>query len=81
MKQYEDGLHEEWVESVGVTLPNLLKRTVLSKPSVPVHRIDSHAGFRTMSTSEYSHLLPPGISIKYTYYKVGYFYASYYALL
>ena len=57
MKQYEDALYEEWVESVGVILPNLLKRTVLTKPTAPtqsVQSMESRAGSRAVSRADYT---------------------------
>ena len=36
MKDYEDGLYQEWVESVSTSLPTLLKRPLLAKPETPV---------------------------------------------
>ena len=65
MKQYEQELYGEWLESVDATLPGLLKRTVLTKPpSIPFSLSVQHTPMpgdsRSASRADYSHLLPPG---------------------
>ncbi len=54
MKQYEDALYEEWIESVVVILPNLLKKTLLAKPTQSIQAIDSRGGSRPVSKAEHS---------------------------
>lgn len=69
MKQYEDELYEDWLEGVSATLPGLLKKTVLTKPSaIPLtatsshslHNMDSRSGSRPHSRTDYSYIFPPG---------------------
>ena len=67
MKQYEDELYSEWMDSVESTLPVLLKRTVLAKPPpvpTPLPRSTAQTPVswdsRAPSRADYSHLLPPG---------------------
>jgi len=65
MKQYEQELYGEWLESVDATLPGLLKRTVLTKPpTTPFPLSLQHTPIpgdsRCTSRADYSHLLPPG---------------------
>lgn len=68
MKQYEDSLYEEWLESVGAILPILLKKTVLVKPTaLSVHSMDSRSGSRMSSRADYSYLLPLGKYLHYCY--------------
>ncbi len=50
IKSYEDELYTDWIESVEATLPDLLKKTVLSKPPPPV----SHSSIMTPASDSAS---------------------------
>ena len=64
MKAYEDGMYQEWLETVEGTLPGLLKRTVLTKPP-PTPLLLTAAttplpgDSRDASRLDFSHILPP----------------------
>ena len=77
MKQYEDDLYNHWLEKVEANLPNLLKRTVLSKPPstpgvhssvhTPISGDTSHAGSRPATVMDFSHIIPPGTYVQSVY--------------
>ena len=70
MKHYEDELYRQWLERVEATLPNLLKKTVLSKPpctptvrssvQTPVSGDTSRTASRPATVMDFSHIIPPG---------------------
>ena len=61
MKKFEDDVYEEWLGSVGGTLPGLLKKTILARPSVSVQSVDSLViGSGTPSRADNLNLSAPG---------------------
>ena len=66
MKQYEEDMHAKWVARTEETLPNLLKRSILSKPPptpIPASLAQTPLPGDSRSASraaDYSHILPPG---------------------
>lgn len=67
IKQFEDDLYRNWADKLGDQLSNLLKRSILAKPLVPVALCastvqtplpgDSRSSSRV---ADFSHILPPG---------------------
>ena len=65
MKQFEDDMYSKWAKKMEEALPNLLKRSILSKPPptpAPASTAQTPMPGDSRSTSraaDYSHILPP----------------------
>ncbi len=81
IKEYEDGLYNQWVDNINTTLPSLLKKPLLIKPELvgtaesplrvtPISRDMSRIGSRL----DHSLVLPSSKPLSLVYYCIDYNY-------